>query len=359
MKIALDTNILVQDFWFDSPQSKIFLSELNIIPATLHIPEIVLDESVNKYREFLIEKINEQKKVNSEVSRLLKKDIENSSIDIDEATKSYETFLIDKFDQLKAQILPYPKIEHKEVVSRILERHRPFKKGDSGYRDFLIWQTIRRLETWGTEEIVFITNNIKDFGESGFLSDEFTDKVTANKNFKISVSISKFNDEYILPRLKKLDELKFQLSQGRVEKFSFKKWLDTEFVDFIKEVEFEEVLTGFPYGGGRGKASEILFYDDFKINDVSQLNSGEKIVHFNVKCKINANIDIDWDDYVNHKEVREYFGDNTEEFSYSSGMDSGNIEVEGYLILDDENEEVKEYEITALNGPCGCIEMGI
>jgi predicted nucleic acid-binding protein len=359
MKVTLDTNILVQDFWFESPQSKIFFDELNIIPATLHIPEIVIDETVNKYREFLTEKILEQKKINSELSKLLNAETINSSIDIKLATDKYKEFILDKFNKVNAQILPYPQIEHKDVVKRILERHRPFKKGDAGYRDFLIWQTIRKLEIWGTEEIVFITNNTKDFGESGFLSDEFVDKPTGNKNFKISVAISKFNDEYVLPRLKRLDELKFQLNKGQVNKFNFKHWLDTEFIESIKEIEFEEVLTGFPYGVGRVRANEILIYDDFKITEVNELNSGEKLVHFNVKCKISASVDISWDDFINHKEVREYYGDNNDEFSFLSGADSGNIEVEGYLILNSDNEEVNEFEITLLEGPGGSIEMGI
>lgn len=359
MRITLDTNILVQDFWFESPHSKVFFNELGIIPATLYIPEIVIDETVNKYSEFLVEKIEEQKKVNLEVSKLIMKEIKNTSIDISQAKEDYKNFLINKLKEAKAHILPYPKIEHREVVKKILERRKPFKKGDAGYRDFLIWQTIKNLETWGTEEIVFITNNTKDFGESGFISDEFTDKITTNKNFKISVAISKFNDEYIIPRLGKLAELKTQLSKGQVQNFDFKKWLNTEFYDFIKETQFEEVLTGFPYDVGRVKAREILFFDDYKIGEVSQLNSGEKLVHFNVKCKINANVEISWLDYIKHEEVREYVGENKDSFGWLNGMDSGDIEVEGHLILSKENEEVNEYEITSLTGPRGSIEMGI
>ena len=358
MKIALDTNVLVQDFWFESPHLKVFLEELLIIPATLHIPEIVIDETVNKYKEFLTEKVTKQSEINSDITTLLKKDLKSTPINIDKATKDYQKFLMNKLNEVNVQILPYPEVEHKEVVKRILERRRPFKKGDAGYRDFLIWQTIRKLEVWGTEEIVFISNNTRDFGEGGYLSDEFTDKTTGNKNFKISVAVSKFNDEYILPRLKKLDELKLQLVKGQVNNFDFKHWLDNEFSAFIAEVDLEEVLTGFPYGVGSVKSTEILFFDDYKIRDVSQLNSGEKLVHFSVKCKINAYVDISWGDYINHPKVREYYGESEEEFSFSSGMTSGQITVEGYLILDKKNEEVTEFEITLLDGPGGSIEMG-
>ncbi len=360
MKVTIDTNIIVQDFWFDSPHSRVFIDSLGIIPATLHIPEIVIDEAVNKYYEFLTENINSHKQINQELFRLLKKEIESPiHVDVTKAADFYREYLDTKFKDLKTEILGYPKMEHKSVVKKILERRRPFKKGDSGYRDFLIWETIKHLELWGTEEIVFITNNTKDFGENGTLSAEFTDKLTGNKNFRISTSISKFNDEFIIPRLKKLEQLKQQLIKGEVEKFNFKKWLDKEFVDFLENTELEEVLTGFPYGVGRVRFTEVLLYDDYKIDSVSQLNSGEKLIRFSIKCKVNASIDIDWEDYVNHKEVRDYMGEPSKEFSFSSWMTAETLEVDGYLILDKKNEEVNSFEITSLVGPKGSIEMGI
>jgi predicted nucleic acid-binding protein len=51
MKVTIDTNVLVQDFWVDSPHSKVFFEEMNIVPAELYIPEIVIDETINKYKE--------------------------------------------------------------------------------------------------------------------------------------------------------------------------------------------------------------------------------------------------------------------------------------------------------------------
>lgn len=353
MKVTLDTNILVQDFWFNSTYLKVFLDELNIIPATLHIPEIVIDETVNKYRENLTEKVAELNKTNSTISKLLNKEVAYKPIDIIKATKNYEKFLMNKLKEVKAQILPYPEVPHKYIVKSILERRRPFKKGDAGYRDFLIWQTIKKLEAWGTEEIVFLTHNTKDFGESGFLSDEYTDKTTGNKNFKISTAVSTFNDEYILPRLKKLEELKKQLIKGQVKNFNFKKWLDTDFVKLIKERNLDILLTGFPVGVGMTQITEVIFYDDFKVEEVNQLDSGEKLVHFSVKCKVNASIHIDWDDYIEYKEVREYYGEVDEAFSYSYGMASEEINVEGYLILDKQNEEVNNIEIKKIEGPYG------
>lgn len=359
MKVTLDTNILVQDFWLNSPHSRVFCDELNVIPATLHIPELVIDETINKYREFLIEKIELQRKANADVNRLLNHEVSTTPIDISQAASIYEKFLRDKFKSLSTQVLPYPVVEHKKVVKRILERRRPFKKGDAGYRDYLIWETIKNLELWGTEQIVFITNNTKDFGESGYLSEEFTDKRTGNKNYKISISLSKFNDEFILPRLKKLEEIKLQLSKGHVQNFIFKNWLDTEFVELIKETELEEVLTGFPYGVGRVRVVDILMFDDYKIYEVNAMESGEKLVHFSITCIVDASVDIDWEDYVRHREVRDYFGEAEEEFGSSSSMISEKIEIAGSLILDKKNQDVNSVEITFINGPCGSMEMGI
>lgn len=359
MKITLDTNILVQDFWFDSPHSRVFFDQLNIIPATLHIPEVVIDETINKYREFLTEKVDKQRRVNSDIERLLKREMASSQINIKNATTHYESFLRKRLKDLGVEVLPYPTVDHKNVVARILDRRRPFKKGDTGYRDYLIWETIRTLELWGTEQIVFITNNTKDFGEDGYLSEEFTDKTTGNKNFQIVTAVSKFNDEYILPRLKKLDELKLQLTKGEVKDFNFKLWLETEFIELLKDTELEEVLIGFPYGVGSVRVKEILIFDDYTVENVSAMESGEKLVHFSIKCMVNASVDIDWEDYINHKEVRLYHGETNEEFDSSYGMTSEKIKVAGYLILDKQNQEVDSVEITLIDGPHGSIEMAI
>jgi predicted nucleic acid-binding protein len=359
MKITLDTNIIVQDFWLDSPNFRVFLDEFNIIPGTLYIPELVIDEAVNKYRERIVDKTREQKMLYNEISRLLKNETPLYPINIEIVTNKYKEFLFKKLKEIKATILPYPVIEHKKIVERILERKRPFKKNDSGYRDYLIWLTIKNLELWGTEEIVFITNNTTDFGETGYLSEEFKDKLTNNKNFKISISISKFNEDYIIPRLKKLDQLKLLLNKGQIQNFNFKDWLNSEFIELVKEIELEEVIAGFPYGVGTVKVKEILLFDDYEIISVSELETAEKLLGFSIKCKVNASIDVDWEDYVNFKEVRDFFGVSEEKSDSFYTMTSENIEVSGFFILDKQNQNVTSVEITLVDGPYGSIEMGI
>lgn len=357
MKVAIDTNIIVQDFWLDSPNSKVFFEGLTLVPAVLYIPEVVIDETVNKYKERLYEKNNTLKQIRKDVNDLLRFEIKDNSFNVTNMTERYKKALLDNIHRNNARIISYPETEHKVIVEKILDRRKPFKKGDAGYRDYLIWEGIRNLELWGTEEIVFITNNVNDFGPGPYLPEEFSDKKTNSKNIKICISISKFNEEFIIPRLKNLTELQSKLLEGQVENFSFKKWIDENLLDILKKCDLEEVIVGFPFGVGIVRANEIIIYNDYRIEQLKELESGDKLLSFSIELKLQASVDVDWEDYSSHKEVREYFGHNSEEFSVLSRESAENIKVRGYLILNKEKLDVMSYEITLIDGPYGSIDM--
>jgi predicted nucleic acid-binding protein len=357
MKVVIDTNIIVQDFWLDSPNSRVFLEGLILIPAVLYVPEIVIDETVNIYKERLLEKNNTIRQIRKDVTDLLRFEIKDISFNEKNITERYRKSLLDKIHGINSEIISYPKTEHKVIVKKILERRKPFKKGDAGYRDFLIWEGIRNLELWGTEEIVFITNNVKDFGQGPYLPEEFSDKKTNNKNIKICVSISKFNEEYIFPRLNNLTDLRNRLIEGQVENFNFKKWIDENLLDILKECDLEEVIVGFPYGVGRVRADEIIIFNDYGIDQLKELESGDKFLSFKIELKLQASMRVSWEDFVENEEVREYLGHNSEEFSIIESETAENIEVCGYLMLSCDNLSVMSYEITAIDGPYGSIDM--
>lgn len=357
MIVTIDTNIFVQDFWFENLQSRVFFEGHSLLPVSLYIPELVIDETVNKYKEKLTEKVKEYENINRDLNNLRKANQNYEIIDIPEETQKYQQFLTEKLKELNANIIPYPIISHKEIVSKILKRQKPFKKGDSGYRDFLIWECVRNLEHWGIEEIVFITNNTNDFGEGPFISEELKGKRTENKNIQLFTSLSKFNETYIISRLNKLKELKATLTQGKVENFDFKKWLDENIIYILNNIGLEEIIVGFPHGVGNVTVSEITLFNDFSIEELQELDSGNKLLKFIVSIKVEASIDINPDDYYNHIEVRDYFKENTDEFVYASAMTTEDIEVKGYLILDKNKFDIISYEITSMNGPYGSIDI--
>lgn len=356
MEVTIDTNIFVSDFNLDSPHARIFLDGLSLVPAKLHISEIVLDETINKFRETLEQKSKQLNELQNEVNRLLRRGFSLNLIHAQREAVAYEKTLLEKLKNVGANILPYPQSTHKEIVSKILQRRKPFKNGDSGYRDFLVWDSIRRLETFGVEEIVFITNNTRDFGTGPYLPDDFIEKRTKNKNFKIVLSLSKFNEEYILPRLKKLELLKEKLQEGKIENFEFKEWLNKNLLQLLGDCELEEVIVGFPSGVGKVRVTDIVLFNDYKIETVKELESADKLLSFSVDLTVEASVSIDWDDFASHNEVREYVGETDEFFSLESST-SAELKIRGQLILDKDKLDVISEEITLIDGPYASIDM--
>ncbi len=353
MYVVLDTNILVQDFWLKSASSVIFFNALNLVPAKLLIPEIVLHETINKYKENLIQLVEQNLKTQNELSNHLKDDFRLPPIDIKISTEAYEKYLRSTLQNYNAIILAYPTIDHKDVVKSILERQKPFRKGDSGYRDFLIWQILKRLEVHGTEELVFLTNNIRDFGEHGYLSEEFKDKWTRNKNYKICIAVSKFNDEYVLPKLKHIEKLKEQLILGTSEQFDIKKWIEKSFFATLKNIDFGEIVTGFPNHVGEVRAHDILGYEKFDISDVKALEGQLKLIQFFVICKVNFSIEISAEDYENNKEVQEFINEDIEGIDYTYTMTAAFLEVKLNIILEEPGSEPNDVQIVSIKGPKG------
>jgi hypothetical protein len=60
-------------------------------------------------------------------------------------------------------IAPMPTVSHEELVQRDLAREHPFKDNGAGYRDALIWETVRDLAETG-RRIALVTANHRDFG---------------------------------------------------------------------------------------------------------------------------------------------------------------------------------------------------
>jgi hypothetical protein len=79
---------------------------------------------------------------------------------------SYDVFLRRELTRHDVQIAPLPTVSHGTVLQRALDRRQPFDgKGHDGYRDALLWETIRELSKRSSEPIAFITNNHGDFGQ--------------------------------------------------------------------------------------------------------------------------------------------------------------------------------------------------
>jgi hypothetical protein len=356
MDVLIDTNVLYSDFRMEGPEFQMFLNHRHVVPFDLFVPEVVIDECVNKYRETVEETIS----TISDCNRQLKKleldrypDIDTS----DKLTLAYRRDL-ERIIRLHGRIIPYPRTSHKDLVTRDLARKRPFKKSGIGYRDALIWESLRSRLWEGTEELVFVTNNTSDFGEGPDLHEELSSDIRNPRRVRIVRSIKSLNDVWIRPKVAMID--KVHADALLKPEFPLLAWLRDSIAEVLNDYSdiLNNCISGFPDNAGRTRASEVLEYMDVSVQSANHLDTQSKLVDLSLHVRMRFSISVDWEDYQRSHEVREAMGYNSEYFSHASWYDVQSISFRMLLVLRESPEAIVDsYELASLSGDHGSYEL--
>lgn len=267
MKLVLDTNIIHGDFHFQGARITKLCNASTKLGYELMIPEVVFDEVVDQYRRELEKHWTSYEKMLSLVGRtksgVVAKDLDKTSF-FSTRIDEYKSFLQMRLGELHITIVPYPKIDIKALVAKEQLRKKPFreiKEQGIGYRDALIWETIKSLCV--VEEIVFeerpqvefLTENTLDFaGADGSLHSDLVDELKIRGLSGNCVSLISNTQEFFKTKidaeLEELDNIKEALlTKGRFNRFELGKALsDALNSDYLNR----EVLdTGFDSGDSR------------------------------------------------------------------------------------------------------------
>lgn len=215
MRIFIDTNIIFKADFFRSTLAQNFLKAAKFLGVEVLIPEIVLDEIKGKFPQELLNRLSKYRKERKNLNELMV--VQEINIDINREIERYEKWLDELLVEYEVIILPYTATSTKEVVIASYKRKKPFKENGDGYKDYLIWATIKNniSETPDDVETFFLTENIKDFCDK------------------------KSEDDYSLhPDLVK------QISKGKTvpeTQRSFRKFFDEEIATQLQNIELEHV----------------------------------------------------------------------------------------------------------------------
>jgi hypothetical protein len=197
MIIFIDSNIIYGHWHLQNANFKYLLNYLENTNSTLAVSEIICDEIDNKFYE----ELNAIKVTLS--SNLKKHDAlinQNSNL-IPEKLKndySFKKLLEERTDYVN--FYPFIQVSNEKLVKRAIKKIKPFKDGEKGFRDTLIWLSfLDYLKLSKKDDIAFINNNSNDFYDSekvyfnNDLIQDITDCGLTNK-FKIYNSIKDFID---------------------------------------------------------------------------------------------------------------------------------------------------------------------
>ena len=106
---------------------------------------MVVDEIFHQYREELEEAYSTYQKGVRMLNRFGTKSVKNATDDdfVAKTCSEMEHQYMGRLKGLGIKILPYPKVAHTEVVRKELYGRKPFSSSQKGYRDSLIWETVK------------------------------------------------------------------------------------------------------------------------------------------------------------------------------------------------------------------------
>ena len=212
MLIFLDSSILCSDFYM---KNAYFCGIKKI--GTIVLGQIVVDETVNKYREMLSDNIQHMSKALRAINNMVENQISIPLDDfIETETEKYRNFLdFFSFENFGGAAESYPDDPHEVVVRRALQRKKPFKAdGSTGYRDYLVWRTALNLAYVNkSEDVHFITSNVNDFSSPTDKNKLHDDLLMDLKQLGISCSrfhywssMRSFLDNYAAERILEVEQ---------------------------------------------------------------------------------------------------------------------------------------------------------
>lgn len=353
--IILDTNVIHNDYHLTGTRITTLCSSANNLNHTIYIPEVVIDEFVKQYKE----EVDECTKLyNSSLKKLIKlKMMDPKSGLINSSYRDFEKKVYERLKELNVKVLDYPKTDHKTIVLKELYKKKPFKDSKKGYRDALIWESVKQFSKGlkDSDKLIFISENTNDFAVKGggqLHEDLEVDLTNAGINMKFVVYISRV-DKYIEDIIVK-ESQQINLALG-----SLKETGKIEDLDVMENLEIyftKDSLNVYIKGDYFAQSPVYVpnFYEDPEITeiDISNLsfNSVSKISDDDILIKCEAKVDVEMDVYISRGDLcllddgkEPYIYDYEWNEHYVAANDIANFYI-GFSIIVDNNYNIKSID---------------
>lgn len=311
MKIILDTNILIREDYFLSASMQKFLKAANFLKMSVYLPEVVYDELLANAKCEIDKQSKIFKEANKKLTNLTGKEISETDYvtqtDSKKAFSDYERQLENTLKLHNVKILNYPSISPKKIVQASYTGKMPFRSPEKGYKDYLIWQTMRELiEKNHDEKFVFLTDNIQDFCDKKLdplsLHPDLLNQLDGVNGVEIRVfkNLGEFFDE----------ELGSQL-QGEDPRN-----IPNDVLKKMKDIA-ESLLMFYPAEGFEGvplKDVHIVYTDNIRLGEptAKAFGSDEILVTFS------GAVDAEIEGYISKSDYRSYEDDYTSKHKSNS-----------------------------------------
>ena len=127
--------------------------------------------------------------------------------------------------------LAYPNVGPKELVTAAYAGKKPFKEDGEGFKDYLIFQSLRQLAEAQEGPGYFVTANRKDFcAIDGALHPDLKTALPENCVLTVFDNLHDFNAKILVPELEALDGIAARIRAGDFEGFDLTDGLTNLFI---------------------------------------------------------------------------------------------------------------------------------
>lgn len=360
-----DTNVFVQDFRMEGNSFSVFLQNYNAVTSKIIVPKVVYQETINQFSKRLTNELNKLDVVLHDLSRLSKEIKLPEASSHTELVEAYKEHFNTKLSTANYEIRNYPNVPHEEIAQKAIGRIKPFKEGGQGYCDALIWETILEiLKEEDGSEVIFVTQNSRDFFESGSLSSELKadlDKYGISKDrIRVFIYLKDVVDELLLSHLQALETLKLQINSNTIPDIDLGDWLSNKLFDLINPDDGAYVVAGVDGDECDVHLSEIYEVSSIIANEARVISSNEKYITMAVSIGLGVDICADYTQYGASTQIEAIF-DNAgigQPTPYECTYLNGQVEVDLSVIIQNDDFNNSSIEILSLSGEGGWIGYG-
>lgn len=181
MHVILDSTALISDFHLSSAANRGLLEGGKAGVIRLGVPELVVLEVVHKWGQRVAEMVAKAESVVTAAKRLGLESLAVAVPSVEDEVASYEISLRQKLEEASVAVYAIPTVSHEFLVNKAIQRKSPFADKGTGYRDALIWETVKEILRTSDEMVALVTNNKSDFGSSdGSIPQGLLDELTGD-----------------------------------------------------------------------------------------------------------------------------------------------------------------------------------
>ena len=178
--------------------------------------------------------------------------------------EDYRNYIEKLFTSHGIKILSYPSISHESIVDRIFKKLKPFDQNEKGYRDYIIWCTIKEAMSWSEcYKYIFITKNKKDFCMNDNSQDIHTDYINDIPSFKEILIYTSLN-QYVQNHMISYDDLIHLMSKNDIRSRLISLHQQKIFNDTVDVLNSEIVLNALLKEDSKKGVFHILDYNIIK-----------------------------------------------------------------------------------------------